>query len=75
MSATHEITIMFHSEIDPKELLKLVIEHGKLLEAEAQMQGRDAVFLEEEVSVESWGGRLAGVQLVGGGTESQEETC
>ena len=70
MPATHEITIMFHSDISPDELIKMVIEHCKFIESAVQMQGRDAAFLEEEVSVESWGldGREgpAGHRLVGG---------
>jgi len=70
MPATHEITIMFHSDISPDELIKMVIEHCKLIESAVQMQGRDASFLEEEVSVESWGlddrEGPAGHRLVGG---------
>jgi hypothetical protein len=56
---THEITIMIHSDIDPSQLLDIAIAQGECLVEEIESYGEDAVFHDEEVSVE-YKGELKG---------------
>ena len=50
--STHEVTIIIHSDIDPSQLLDIAIEQAERLVEEIESYGEDAVFNDEEVSVE-----------------------
>ena len=47
-----EITIIIHSDIDPSQLLDIAIEFGEQIAEEVRSYGENAVFHEEEVSVQ-----------------------
>ena len=52
---THEITIMVQSNIDPAQLLDIVIDLAGELESDLESYGYDSVVHFEEVSVETKG--------------------
>ena len=47
-----EITIIIHSDIDPSQLLDIATEFGEQIAEEVRTYGEDAVFHDEEVSVQ-----------------------
>jgi hypothetical protein len=50
--AIQEIIIMIESDIDPSQLLDIANEYGEQIAEEVKTYGEDAVFHEEETSVE-----------------------
>ena len=46
------ITIIIHSDIDPSQLLDIANEYGEHIAEEIKTYGEDAVFHEEETSVQ-----------------------
>ena len=49
---SQEITIIIHSDIDPSQLLDIATEYGEQIAEEIKTYGENAVFHEEEVSVQ-----------------------
>lgn len=47
-----EITIIIHSDIDPSQLLDIATEFGEQIAEDVRSYGEDAVFHEEETSVQ-----------------------
>lgn len=47
-----EITIIIHSDIDPSQLLDIANEYGEQIAEEVKAYGENAVFHEEETSVQ-----------------------
>ena len=47
-----EITIIIHSDIDPSQLLDIATEYGEQIAEEVRSYGENAVFHEEETSVQ-----------------------
>ena len=48
-----EITIIIHSDIDPSQLLDIANEYGEHIAEEIRSYGEDAVFHDEETSVQN----------------------
>ena len=47
-----EITIIIHSDIDPSQLLDIANEYGEQIAEEVKTYGEDALFDDEETSVQ-----------------------
>ena len=60
---THEITIMVQSNIDPSQLLDIVIDLAGELESDLESYGYDSVVHSEEVSVETKGQTEGGTHV------------